>query len=82
VVGYIVYVALVALGFLLWILLFLAMRRTSGQKRDITGWFLIGPLHTYLGKRGYSLTSREVLGWGAVLLLMIAAPPITWLMER
>ena len=81
-IGYIIYVALIAVGFMLWILLFVAMRRTAGRNREIAGWLLIGPLHSYLSKRGYTLTEREVLGWGAVLLLMLAAPLITELLER
>ncbi len=79
--GYWLYSLLVLAGFVLWLLLFFAMRNGTGRKRDIVGYALIGPMHTYLKKRGYTLTRRELLGWGFVLLLMLAAPWITKFME-
>ncbi len=80
--GYFLYSLLVLAGFGLWLLLFLAMRRWPGRSSDIAGLFLIRPLHVYLRKRGYSFTQRKLVGWGAVLLLMLLAPLFTWLLEH
>ena len=78
---YLLYSLLVLLGFLLWITLVLVMRRHGKDKRNIAAYLLIGPLHTYLHKRNYSFTKREIIGWGCVFVLMLLAPWITWLLE-
>ncbi len=68
----------------MWVALFIYMRggdKKSDRKRGLVGKLLIGPLHPYMAKRGYSLTKRELLGWGLVLVLMLAAPLITSLLE-
>ena len=80
--GYLIYALLVFVGFGLWAVLFMGMQKGSSRKRDLAGYFFIGPLHAYLEKRGYVLTKREVIGWGAVLLLMLAVPWLTWFLER
>ena len=80
--GYWLYALLVLAGFALWVLLFIAMRRGSGRKKDVAGYVLIGPMHSYLKRRGYALSRRELVGWGAVLLLMLAVPWISWFLER
>lgn len=80
-VGYLLYSLLVLAGFGLWIGLFLGMRKGSARQRDVAGYFLIGPLHAYLKKRNYALTQRELIGWGVVLLLMLAVPWLTWFLE-
>jgi hypothetical protein len=79
--GYLIYFALVLTGFALWALLFAAMRRTRDEKRTWV-YFLIGPLHAYLMRRGYTLSQRELFGWGLVLLFMLLAPWITDVLER
>lgn len=78
---YLIYSVLVLLGFLLWITLVLVMRKHSKDKRSIAAYLLIGPLHTYLQKRNYSFTKREIIGWGCVFIFMLLAPWITWLLE-
>lgn len=80
--GYWLYALLVLAGFGLWLALFVVMRRGAGRKRDVAGYVLIGPMHAYLKRRGYSLSGRELVGWGIVLLLMLAVPWITWFLER
>lgn len=80
--GYLVYSLVVLAGFVLWLLLFFEMRKDRNRKRDIAGYVFIGPMHVYLKKRGYSLTHRELLGWGVVLLLMLAVPWITFYLEH
>jgi hypothetical protein len=80
--GYLVYALLVIAGFGLWIALFLGMRKGTERTRNAAGYLLIGPLHAYLRKRNYTLTKRELLGWGVVLLLMLLVPGLTWFIER
>lgn len=79
--GYLIYSLVVLLGFALWIALFLGMRKGSERQRDTAGYLLVGPLHAYLRKRNYTLTMRELVGWGVVLLLMLTVPWITWFLE-
>ena len=80
--GYLIYSLVVLAGFALWLLLFLAMRKGSNGKRDIAGYILIGPMHAYLKRRGYTLRTRELVGWGVVLLLMLLAPWISVYLAR
>ena len=80
--GHLIYVAIVLAGFVLWLVLFLAMRKRRDRKHDIAGYLLIGPLHAYLRRRNYSLTKRELFGWGAILILMLLVPWVTRLLER
>ncbi len=80
--GYLLYAALILIGFLLWFVLFVFMRKGSDRKRDVTGYVLLGPLHSYLKKRNYSLTMREVFGWSAVLILMLSAPWLSRLLAN
>ena len=80
--GYWLYALLVLAGFRLWLALFVIMRRGAGRKRDVAGYVLIGPMHAYLKRRGYSLSARELIGSGVVLLLMLVVPWITWFLER
>ena len=80
--GYVIYSLLVLAGFALWLILFLVMRKGSDRKRDIAGYALIGPMHAYLKRRGYSLSNRELVGWGIVLVLMLLVPWVTWFIER
>ena len=79
--GYLVYSLLVLAGFGLWIALFLGMRKRATRQRDMVGYFLIGPLHAHLRKRNYTLTQRELFGWGVVLLLMLVVPWVTRFLE-
>ena len=79
--GYCIYALLVLAGFGLWLVLFSFMRKEPGRNKDFAGFLLIGPLHSYLKQRGYSLTKRELVGWLAVLLLMLSAPLVTWWLE-
>lgn len=72
--GYLLYATLILGGFALWFALFVLMRKGTDQKRDVTGYVLLGPLHSYLKKRNYTLTMREIFGWAAVLILMLSAP--------
>jgi hypothetical protein len=80
--SYLVYAALVVAGLVLWLLLLAYMRGRPSRSRQVFGWSLIGPVHVYLSNRGYSLSKRELFGWGAVFLLMLAAPLISWLLEH
>jgi hypothetical protein len=79
--GYLLYSLLVFAGFGLWLLLFLVLRGKHGRANDTAGLFLVGPLHTDLKRRGYSLTKREIAGWGIVLVLMLLAPLLSLLSE-
>ncbi|KRI01508.1 hypothetical protein AO057_00010 [Curvibacter sp. PAE-UM] len=80
--GYAIYVLLIAAGFGVWALLFWFQRRSSGRGQKLVGWVTIGPLHAYLERRGYRLSRRELLGWGLVALVMVAAPLASWWLER
>jgi len=78
--AYFFYVAMILAGFVLWFALFVFMRKGADRRRDVTGYVLLGPLHSYLKKRNYTLTMREVFGWSAVLILMLSAPWLSrWL---
>jgi len=78
--AYFFYVAMILAGFVLWFALFVFMRKGSDRRRDVTGYVLLGPLHSYLKKRNYTLIMREVFGWSAVLILMLSAPWLSrWL---
>jgi hypothetical protein len=79
---YAIYSLLIAASFGHWALLFWFMRKNSGATRNAVGWLMIGPFHSYLEKRGYYLSKRELLGWGLVGTLMLLAPAISWLLER
>jgi hypothetical protein len=71
------YIALVILGFLTWfvILWYFRTKATALSKKDkIRGYFIFGPMFSYMQKRGFTLNKREIIGWGIVLLLMLAAP--------
>jgi hypothetical protein len=80
--GYIVYSLLVLLGFALWILLFWGMRKGRGRARDAAGFFFLGPFHLYMRRRGYSLSPRELVGWGVVLVVMLLAPWLSKWLEQ
>jgi len=76
--GYVLYVAAVLAIFAFWFIGFVVMRRHRDKAwGDFKGFLFAGPLHFYLKRRRYELSQREVIGWGAVLLLMIAAPIMT-----
>lgn len=79
---YAIYILLVAAGFGVWALLFWFQRRSSGRGQKVVGWLTIGPLHAYLERRGYSLSRRELFGWGLVALVMLIAPLTSWWLER
>jgi hypothetical protein len=78
--GYFVYTVFVFFGFAVWGILFWSMRRGTPESRRKVGRLFVGPLHDYLEHRNYQLTSRELYGWGLVLLVMLIAPLLTiWL---
>lgn len=79
---YAIYIFLVAVGFGLWALLFWFQRRSSSRMHKMVGWVFIGPLHDYMERRGYRLSKRELVGWGLVAIVMVAAPLATWWLER
>lgn len=79
---YAIYALAIAAGFGLWALLFWSQRRSSGRIRKAVGWMTIGPLHGYLERRGYRLSTRELLGWAFVALVMLLAPVASWMLER
>ncbi len=80
--GYLIYSLAVLAGFVLWLLLFWEMRKGASRERDLAGQIFIGPMHAYLKKRGYTLSRRELFGWGFVLLLMLLVPWITMYLEQ
>ena len=79
---YAIYILMVGAGFGLWGLFFWLQRKSSDATRKAVGWVMIGPLHQYLERRGYRLSKRELLGWGVVGLVMLAAPAVSWLLEQ
>ena len=80
--GYVIYLLLVVLAFALWILLFIGMRKGRGRTREAAGFLLLGPFHSYMRKRNYSLSSRELVGWGVVFVVMLLAPLLSKWLEQ
>lgn len=82
--SYLSYIVLVVLGFGVWVVFFLTMGKgkNKGKKHNLLGLYFVGPLHFYLQKRNYKLTTREIIGWGLVMLLMLLAPWITDILEK
>ena len=79
--GYLIYVAVVVGVFLCWFAAFAIMRRQTGDEpSDLKGFLFAGPLHFYLMRRQYRLSSAEILGWAVVLVLMLVAPLATRLL--
>jgi len=71
------YIIVVILGFLTWIVILWYFRRKASalpNKDKFRGYFIFGPMFSYMQKRGFALNKREIIGWGIVLLLMLAAP--------
>jgi hypothetical protein len=71
------YIIVVILGFLSWIVILWYFRTKAtalSNKDKFRGYFIFGPMFSYMRKRGFALTKREIIGWGIVLLLMLAAP--------
>ena len=70
------YLAVAVIGGAAWLWLFLVWRRCPERSKGVIGFLLFGPflpsLDSYVQKRG-GLTKREWVGWGIVILLMIAA---------
>lgn len=79
--GYLLYSLLVLVGFALWILLFAGMRKSRGRVRKAAGFIFLGPLHSYMRERNYTLTRRELFGWGVVLVVMLLAPWLSMWLE-
>jgi hypothetical protein len=80
--GYLLYVALTALGLVVVVLPFLVMRNARRNRAyHAKGLLLTGPLHFYLAKRRYTLTKRELFLAAAVVLLGLVAPLLTYLLE-
>lgn len=73
-VAYLIYCAIILAGYGLWIALFVSMKSGSQKKKDSVGYALLGPMHAYLRKRGYTLTTREMVGWGVILLFLLVLP--------
>lgn len=80
--GYLSLVAIVVFGFVALAIIFIILNRLKGRSRDIAGLLFVGPAHFILKRHGYSLSKREIIGWGVVLLLMLAAPLITNWLEK
>jgi hypothetical protein len=80
--GYLLYSLLVLAGFALWVILFAVLRRSRGRLRDATGFFFLGPFHSYMRSRNYSLSKRELVGWGVVLVVMLLAPWLSWWLTK
>ena len=71
------YIIIVFLGFITWIVVlayFRSKKSTLSREDKFRGFFIFGPMFTYMRKRGFVFTKREIIGWGIVLLLMLAAP--------
>jgi len=76
------YLALIVGVFLFWCVGFAVMRRRKDKEwGNLTGFLLAGPLHFYLRERRYSLSRREMVGWGIVFVVMALAPIATKLLE-
>jgi hypothetical protein len=61
------YILFVILGLLTWIaiLWYFRSKASALSNRDkFRGYLIFGPMFTYLRKRGFVLTKREIIGWG------------------
>lgn len=79
---YLWYAAPILLGFVAWAFILSTMSKSKEKSKDIKGVLLVGPAHLILKRRDYKLSRREVIGWGVVLLFMLAAPLITYWLEN
>ena len=76
--AYVIYVLAVTAMFLFWLVAFAILRRQKDAKpSDLMGFLLVGPMHFYLKRRNFQLSNREIIGWGIVLALMLAAPALS-----
>jgi hypothetical protein len=80
--SYLTYSIVVLLGFAMWWLLLLVLRRIGKPESKLLGYLLLGPMHRFFEQRNYSFTRRELFGWLVVALLMLAAPIVTRILER
>ncbi|MET3139510.1 putative membrane protein [Undibacterium sp. GrIS 1.2] len=80
--NYLMYAIIILSGFIAWILIFWIMRKSKDQSKNIKGVLLVGPAHFILKRTGYKLTTREIVGWGLVLLFMLTAPLISHWLEN
>ena len=74
------YLAAGILGGAAWLWLFFVWRRRPEESKGMVGFLLFGPFlpvfDAYLRKRG-GLTRRELIGWGAVVLIAVVAIILT-----
>ena len=80
--NYLIYALSILMSFVLWIIIFIIMKKSKGRSKDVKGVLLLGPAHFILRRVGYKLTMRELIGWGVVLLFMLIAPLITHWLEK
>ena len=71
---YLFFILALTLGVVAIYLLYIIVREKDSQKRNLSGWLMLGPLwpsmNEYLKKRG-GLTRRETIGWVIVLIIML-----------